>query len=796
VPPSDLSPSEHAVPGLEGDEAGARVVREELKLYATVQHALEAANKPDTSASEARLTDDARLLELRDEVAVAKPEDLPALFEQMHTVGAIRAQRGKSVAGFIDRHSPYFGHLRLEEGGKRRDILVGARSYVDGRSGIRIVDWRQAPVSRIFYRYQEGEEYDEELGGRVVEGKVLARRSVTITKGQLVRVAAQEGVFSRAADGSSWRRVDARDVRLQTPRKSGEGGAPIEARRLGVGADGELRQDKLLPAIASMLDQEQFGLITRPTAGVIAIQGSAGSGKTTVGLHRIAYLAFADPTRFRPDRMLVVVPHDALLHYVARVLPSLGVDGVPVVTFAAYGTKLLGELFPKLPTDFTDETPPVVSRAKSHPAVLRAIERAGERVTAALDARVREMEKWPHGKDVVRAWEATNVRDAAPDTRVTALAQWFAGKRKLDGATPAEELPDVTRGALEKLGQELRRLSRDVVGAWDTLFTMRDRLDETYGDAFGPHQIARVHEWCVRRARLRVEGERDGDSPALDLEDVAILLRIWQVLRGPLTDAAGQPIRYAHVFIDEVQDGSPIELRVLMSLATKEQSITLAGDIAQRMFAAEDDRGEFDWDQMLELLGVGGEGLARVDALQVSYRSTAEITRFARAILGPLAHSSEPIATRHGPPVELFSFSSPGEAVAWIGDALKQLALDEPYANLALVARFPQQADVYFEGLVRAEVPNVRRVAKQDFTWSPGFDVTDVRQTKGLEFDEVILLETSATAYPDQPAARHALYVATTRAAHQLWCVTSEAPSPIVASAIDSIASETVPGPA
>jgi DNA helicase-2/ATP-dependent DNA helicase PcrA len=403
------------------------------------------------------------------------------------------------------------------------------------------------------------------------------------------------------------------------------------------------------------------------------------------------------------------------------------------------------------------------------------------------------MEKWPRGKDVVQAWRATDVRDAAPDTRVTALAQWFVGKRRLEGAVLAADLPDVTRGALERLGQEMRRLSRDVVGAWDSIFTMRDRLDETFGASFGPHQLARVHEWCVRRARLRTEGERDGDAPALDHEDVAILLRIWQVLRGPLTDLAGQPIRYAHVFIDEVQDGSPIEIRVLMSLATKEQSITLAGDIAQRMSAVDDDRGEFDWDEMLELLGVGGEGLARVDALQVSYRSTAEITRFARAVLGPLAHSAEPIATRHGPPVELFNFSSPGEAVAWIGDALKQLALDEPYANLALVARFPQQADIYFEGLVRAEVPQVRRVARQDFTWSPGFDVTDVRQTKGLEFDEVILLETSANAYPDEPAARHALYVGTTRAAHQLWCVTSEAASPIVEAAIVAAGADETP---
>jgi DNA helicase-2/ATP-dependent DNA helicase PcrA len=183
-----------------------------------------------------------------------------------------------------------------------------------------------------------------------------------------------------------------------------------------------------------------------------------------------------------------------------------------------------------------------------------------------------------------------------------------------------------------------------------------------------------------------------------------------------------------------------------------------------------------------------------VDALEVSYRSTAEITRFARAVLGPLAHAAEPVATRHGPPVELFAFSSPGEAVAWVGDALKALALAEPYANVALVARFSQHADLFYEGLVCAEVPHVRRIARQDFTWTPGFDVTDVRQTKGLEFDEVILLETTATAYPDDSPARHALYVGATRAAHQLWCVASDAPSPIVAHALDLATADAADG--
>ncbi len=81
-------------------------------------------------------------------------------------------------------------------------------------------------------------------------------------------------------------------------------------------------------------------------------------------------------------------------------------------------------------------------------------------------------------------------------------------------------------------------------------------------------------------------------------------------------------------------------------------------------------------------------------------------------------------------------------------------------------------------------MPGVRRVAKQDFSWDPGVDVTDVQQTKGLEFDEVLLLETTAASYPVAAPARHALYVGATRASHQLWCVASETPSQLVTGAI------------
>jgi DNA helicase-2/ATP-dependent DNA helicase PcrA len=561
-----------------------------------------------------------------------------------------------------------------------------------------------------------------------------------------------------------------------------------------VGADGKARKDKLLPAIASMLDGAQFDLITKPGAGVVAIQGSAGSGKTTVGLHRIAYLHATDAARFRADRMLVIVPTEALIHYTARVLPDLGVADVPVMTFQRWAVRVLMDLYPKLPSRITDETPGVVVRMKTHSGMLRAIDQLVARTEREVDERLRaQMAKWEGGTNVIKAWEQTS---GAVDLRVSALATWISGKRDIYGAPAPNTVPDVTKGALTQLGVELRKKSRGVLELWDELCTDLPLLERTFEGAkgFGPGQLRQANEWCTLQTRIRQEGERDGETPSLDAEDHALILRLFQALRGPLVDSDGGVMRCAHLFVDEVQDASPVELRVLMDLTGKDKSVTLSGDLAQRMLEDDDDRGEFQWSDLLGALDLPHTGEGVMEPLKVSYRSTAQITKFAREVLGPHAHEAEPIADRHGPPVEMFPFSSAGEAVAFLADALRDLHQSAPHANVAVLARFGPQADVYFEGLERAEVPNVRRVRRQDFSWEPGVDVTDVRQTKGLEWDEVVLVDVNKTSYPDSSQARHAMYVGATRAAHQLWCVASEEPSPIASSALQVVPEPPAPG--
>src|SRR5215475_2928872 len=190
------------------------IVAEEESLLRVVLRKLDGG----TRKPRLQVDDAGALIELRDALAEAKPEDQGSILEQMHRIEALSKQRGKGDTPPVDRKSPYFGHLRLDEGGKRRDVLIGARSYVEPGGGVQIVDWRNAPVSRLFYRYEEGDGYEERLGDRVVEGEILARRMITIVDSELRRVASPEGTFSRDLRTGAWREIATRRARLHIAR--------------------------------------------------------------------------------------------------------------------------------------------------------------------------------------------------------------------------------------------------------------------------------------------------------------------------------------------------------------------------------------------------------------------------------------------------------------------------------------------------------------------------------------------------------------------------------------------------
>ncbi|MEO8900811.1 MAG: 3'-5' exonuclease [Polyangiaceae bacterium] len=763
---------------------------------------------------------DAQLLDLRDQIASARMEDVPPLLEQMERIHLLSTRRREATEVHVDPRSPYFGHLALEENGKRRDVLIGRGTYLDTKSDVRIVDWRDAPVSRLFYRYEEGNDYDEVFGEREVSGTVVTRRSLTIVDSALRRISAPQGTFARRGNGE-WRRLETNTTKLT----GGAGTATRAAQhhrpgKLGTGQEGA--DDKHLKEITPLIDRRQFELITSPDSGLVVIQGGAGSGKTTIGLHRLAYLAFHDARRFRPDRMLVVVFNDALARYISEVLPALGIAGVAIRTYENWVQKLRQSLFPRLPSRYHDDTPSVVTRFKKHPAMLRAIDAHVASLALQFEQEiVAALGSDPEAPQVLNVWKGSGERPLAHRLHaLITLAEAESSKLKRDA-----------RVGLERVARAALKDARDVTSNWAELLSDRSQLGAYFGSfapgAFSEGQLDRVHAWCAARTAEAVadidnrndertqrreqkkEGEeaprknlyedveRDPDADAneerenrrrgvdgaelnegakLDPEDDTLILRLSQRLRGPLTRGGinKDPLVYEHILVDEAQDLSPVELAVVLDTSSKARSITLSGDVQQRLLM---DNGFSDWKTVLGELGLSH---VEIEPLKLSYRSTSEIIEFSRHVLGPLASKDEPVAVRAGAPVELFAFGHTGDALAFLSEALRELIQNEPSASVAVVARYPEQADVYYEGLKRGEVPYLRRIAEQDFPFKPGIDVTDVRQVKGLEFDYVIAVEVSDAAYPTENEARHLLHIAATRAAHQLWILTTSRPSPLI----------------
>ncbi|HKK50786.1 MAG TPA: ATP-binding domain-containing protein [Myxococcota bacterium] len=685
------------------------VVLEELKALEKVTSQL-AEIPPSRTASEAPLLRE--LERLRDRLLSGdESKDLSALTEQYHNQSAILSQiRRAGPPGRVDPGSPYFAHLRLEEEGRRRDLFLGRVTCLE--KGVRIVDWRDAPISRIFYGYRQGEDYDEEIAGRERQGIVLARRMVRIRDGVLERVQAPEGDFMLdVAEPTGWRRNP-----LGTPRlaggeaaalRFGEGDAVARSRRMGEGPSGEpLRADKHLPEITSLIDPAQFGLITRPARGYLVIRGSAGSGKTTVALHRIAYLAYADPRIDGPETLVVVFSR-ALSRYVAHVLPSLGLENVRIVTYREWAHEIRRRLFPRLPGGLRDDTPAIVQHLKLHSGLEIALRRQVERVSGS--------------------------------------------------ASPDQAYDD-----------------------WASVLTQRPLLDEVFAEIapgrFSERDLDRFVDWNRRRLEAldaARAGESDPDAE-LDAEDDALLLRAWQLRVGPLAGPAKRPLKYRHVVIDEVQDFAPLEVRVLLDCLRSDASITLAGDTQQHLM---DHSGFTSWPAFFEEVGLGG---AQIETLKVSYRSSVEVMAFAGSVLGELKEEEELVATRSGPPVELFRFTDRGACVAFLADVLRELMASEPMASVAVLTPSPTASDLYHAGLERADLPRLRRIREGEFPFEAGIEVTEVGQVKGLEFDYVVVLDVDASSYPDTPAARRMLHVAATRAVHQLWMMSVGTPSPLV----------------
>ncbi|MDQ0190315.1 ATP-binding domain-containing protein [Alicyclobacillus cycloheptanicus] len=650
------------------------------------------------------------------------------------------------------RHEPYFGRLDFEAADENAPtpLYIGKFGLEDDATGDRLViDWR-APVASMFYSFTgQGDTAAYESPDGTIEGRVYLKRNIAIRNSVLQRV------------------VDSY-VR-------GQANLPVTDEfllyRLTEHKDNRLRD------IVSTIQAEQDRIIRAERNLAIVIQGVAGSGKTTVALHRLAYLLYQYKEKLRAERMIIFAPNAMFLDYISEVLPELGVGGIRQTTFAAWAMEPLGDTVKlrnakrRLERWFGIVEDEAVARERA------IAQRKGSLAFAAvLDAHVRACEEnlvpsqdfvpWEGAvlkETVIRSWYTAEYRHlplAQRKARVLArVKRWYEMELK-------NQVSGQAASALRKTASQRYRSYAAKWGDPSALALYQAVLADEGMEM--PTEDAAGHGGNRRKAAASRTGTRSrGHSrPLVETEDLAALLYLHVKLHG--IDAEN---RFDHVVIDEAQDFSPLQIEVLKAHCPT-GSFTILGDLAQSIHTYQ---GISSWDSFLELFP---KDASRYFQLDVSYRSTTEIIEFANRIITrfPGFIPARPVF-RSGDPVRVDEIAADDRFCA----AAQAVAeLQQQGANtVAVLCRTEADCEPYYRALADAGI-DAQQIDASRQQYHGGVSVLPVYLAKGLEFDAVVIVDADALHYRETASDARLLYVGCTRALHHLWVQYSGKPSPLL----------------
>jgi len=305
------------------------IIEQEQKRLSFVYHTIEHA-AADRALSIARHDERTKELE-RERLDALGWKEKNGITEKLVDHGHHNPR--KYLVEFAQQASPYFGVIGIDDADRRigqKTYLIGKQMLMDGNKVI-IVDWRRAEISQLFYDFEQGEEYEATIRSVDREGVITLKNKVGIDRKLLHRIETESEIYQLAAD--AWRK---------------EGAFPAST------SDTKSQQaDHRMVDIVSLISATQFGMITKESAGCTYLTGSAGTGKTTVALHRLSYLQFDQPELFRQSRCLVLMFNRTLRDYVRKTSNELLGD-TRVDTFSAWALTALSALGVTVKTSFED----------------------------------------------------------------------------------------------------------------------------------------------------------------------------------------------------------------------------------------------------------------------------------------------------------------------------------------------------------------------------------------------------------------------------------------------------------
>ena len=637
--------------------------------------------------------------------------------------------------------SPYFGRIdfRKAQEAAQKSYYIGTFSLITDDNKMLVYDWR-APISGMFYDDEVGPAQFTTPGG-VIEGELTRKRQYKIENGKL------------AYSFDSSVKID--DEMLQ--------------QMLAGHADGRMR------TIVTTIQREQNRAIRNESFKHLIVQGAAGSGKTSVALHRIAYLLFRHRDTISAENIIVFSPNTVFSDYISNVLPELGEANMLQTTFETF---LSGALPLKGRKERYYDLMEYLFSSKEKPGYTERIEnlrlKSSPSFRDALSAYVKSLASEPvrfaplvcAGFSIASSNELARLfsYDYAALPYLARFEKLRARMEYLIDGYEAKRAAQIAEGITAQEGfidrTELRRRSRRLakqetqsarasaammteVTAGSVYLAFLDSMD-----ALLPDVSAQTRASVSRYTRETIR------AGVYHYEDQIALLYLQGALGGTQKTA-----RIRYVIIDEAQDYTPLQYEIIR-LFFAQASVTMLGDLDQ---------------SITPYLSLGGyENLSSLFPAEEtlllnftkSYRSTAEIIAFSGAILGRASAES---VGRHGAAPQIVSLPDESAVSRAIADEIAALSA-RGHASIGILTQTKAEANALFHAL--KPVADVHALFGGEEEFPRGAVVLPAYLAKGLEFDAVILANAGENHYSEE-SERLLLYTACTRALHELkvFCV-------------------------
>ncbi len=662
--------------------------------------------------------------------------------EQM--IDDMREKTKKNLTNALDK--PYFGRLDFQEANQEKiaPLYIGKHGVQEEENNgdILVVDWR-TPVASLFYSYSGGEDlaYYEAPEG-IIEGDILLKRNIVVRNKELQRVVDS---YKKGAEDLS-------------------GTDEFLLYKLSENKDSKLRD------IVSSIQAEQNKIIRMPKNRALVIQGVAGSGKTTVALHRLAYLLYHYKENVHAEKMIIFAPNNMFLDYVSDVLPELGVGNIQQTVFQQWALKELDEEVSLNPQSeyYKDWFENRVNEQNQN---------TFGRYKGSMDFKIlvesilEYYEKNYAPKEDFQPWENTVLsHNLISDWLYQEYKSYPLLKRreriearikrcieiKLKEVEPLQRR-DYKKKSYQKLRSYLRKWKvHTPIDFYKLIFL------QTKQKRYVPNDLIEQIPKEVYKSTQSLLKQN-----IIEYEDLAPIVYIKNKFYG-----GDKSEKFDHIVIDEAQDFSLFQL-ALLTEKTSGHSLTILGDLSQGIHHY---KGITDWNEFINLFP---SEHVKYHQIETSYRSTMEIITFANKVIskvGKPVSLAKPVF-RSGDDVQVIGTRKP-ELVASIIKVLNSLK-EKDVNTVGVIGRTQKECKEIANELSRSGV-EVSYVDSKHQSYEGGISVIPIYMSKGLEFDAVLLVNVNETQYALSERDAKLLYVGCTRALHYLYLICTDTPSPLI----------------